>query len=270
MQRLEGLGTKLFSNKAWGIDMAFRVNQILKSPLFVGGCVTAVITVAGTVYVSLAPRPNPSTASQLPVQSSSDPAIAMNGCLTIVNDPQPPLNVRAAPSDRFNNIVGTLQDGETVTVIGRQRGWLQVNAPISGWVDQSLTKTICDKAEQAEFIKAAAMKAKGGERILADAIEDYQSGDLSSAIKLLKTIPEDSPVYAQAQVALTTMPTQWKRAKNLYSNAQVALKENRSADVLKLVNEIPDIRYWREKFTPLVKQAIYEQKNGAAVPHQPK
>lgn len=251
--------------------MAGRVNQILKSPLFVGGCVTAVITLAGTIYVFLGSRPNPSKASQLSVQSASNTTIAaMNGCLTIVNDPQPPLNVRAAPSDRFNTIVGTLQDGETVTVIGRQRGWLQVNAPISGWVDQSLTKTICDKAEQAELTKASAMKAKGGERILADAIEDYQSGDLSSAIKLLKTVPEDSPVYAQAQVALTTMPTQWKRAKNLYSNAQVALKENRSADVLKLVNEIPDIRYWREKFTPLVKQAIYEQKNGAAVPHQPK
>ena len=250
--------------------MAGRVNQILKSPLLVGGCVTAVITIAGAIYVFLGSRPNPSTASQLPVQSPSDTTIAMNGCLTIVNDPQPPLNVRAAPSDRFNTIVGTIQDGETVTVIGRQRGWLQVDAPISGWVDQSLTKTICDKAEQAEFIKAAAMKAKGGERILADAIEDYQSGDLNSAIKLLKTIPEDSPAYAQAQVALNTMPTQWKRAKSLYGNAQAALKENRSADVLKLVNEIPDIRYWREKFTPLVKQAIYEQKNGSAVPHQPK
>ena len=114
------------------------------------------------------------------------------------------------------------------------------------------------------------MKAKGGERILADAIEDYQSGDLNSAIKLLKTIPEDSPVYAQAQVALNTMPIQWKRARNLYSNAQVALKENRSADVLKLVNEIPDIRYWREKFMPLVKQAIYDQKQRATVSHQPK
>ncbi len=251
--------------------MASRVSQILKSPLLVGGCITAVITIAGTVCVFLNLRPNSSTGFQPPVQPSSDTAIAAtNGCLTIVNDPQPPLNVRAAPSDRFNNIIGTIPDGEIVTVIARQKGWLQVNASISGWVDQSLTKTICDKAEQAELTKASAMKAAGGEKILADAIEDYQSGDLNSAVKLLKTIPEDSPAYAQAQVALNTMPTQWKRAKSLYSNAQVALKENRSADVLKLVNEIPDIRYWREKFTPLVKQAIYHQKHGAAVSRQPK
>ncbi len=251
--------------------MAFRVNQILKSPLLVGGCVTAVITLAGTVYVFLNPRPNPSIASQPPMQPSSDTSIAaFNGCLTIVNDPQPPLNVRAAPSDRFNNIVGTVQDGEPVTVVGRQEGWLRVSTPISGWVDQSLTKTICDKAEQAELTKASAMKATGGERILADAIADYQSGDLNSAIKLLKTIPEDSPVYAHAQVALNTMPTQWKRAKSLYGNAQVALRENRAADVLKLVKEIPDIRYWREKFTPLVKQAISHQSQGDGVSHQPK
>ncbi len=251
--------------------MAFRVNQILKSPLLVGGWVTAVITVAGTVYIFLSPRPNPSTASQPLVQLSSDTTLAaFKGCLTIVNDPQPPLNVRAAPTARFNNIVGTVEDEETVTVIGRQAGWLQVSAPISGWVDQSLTKTICDKAEQADLTKASAMKAKGGERILADAIADYQSGDLDAAIKLLKTIPEDSPAYAQAQVALNTMPTQWKRAKSLYGNAQVALKENRAADILKLVNEIPDIRYWKEKFTPLVKQAIASQKQGTAVSHQPK
>lgn len=252
--------------------MAFRVNQILKSPLRVGGCVTAVMTVVGTVYVFLHPRPNPSTAPQPSVQLSSDTAIAaLNNCLTIVNDPEPPLNVRATPTDRYDNVVGRIQDGEKVTVIGRQRGWLQVSAPVSGWVDKSLTKTICDKAELAELAESFALKAEAGERVLAEAIEDYQSGDLSAAIKLLKAIPEDSPAYAQAQVALNTMPAQWKQAKSLYGSAQIALKKKRSTDVLKLVNEIPDIRYWREKFTPLVKQAISEQKRETAVPQsQPK
>ena len=104
---------------------------------------------------------------------------------------------------------------------------------------------------------------------LAEAIEGYQSGDLNLAIKLIKTIPEDSSVYAQAQAALKTMPNQWKRAEDLYRKAQTALKENQAADVLKLVEEIPDIRYWREKFTPLVKQAIHHQQHGAAGSQHP-
>ncbi len=249
--------------------MAFRVNQILKSPLGLGAFVTAIMIVVGTGYVSLKPQPNSSMASQPlseTVQLSSDSLEAFKGCLTIVSDPQPPLNVRAAPTDRFNNIVGGVEDGDPVTVIGKQRGWLQISAPVPGWVDKSLTKTICDQAEQAELAKSSAMKTDVGNRVLAEAIEEYQSGDLNSAIKLIKTIPEDSSVYAQAQVSLKTMPNQWRRAKSLYGTAQTALKENRAADVLKLVEEIPDIRYWREKFTPLVKQAIYYQHYGNAAP----
>ena len=251
--------------------MAFRVNQILKSPLGVGVCVTAMIVMAGTGHIFLRPQPSPSTASQLPseaAQQLSDSLAAFKGCLTIVNDPQPPLNVRAAPTDRFNNIVGGVADGDPVTVIGKQQGWLQISAPVPGWVDQSLTKTICDQAELAELAKSFAKKTEVGNRVLADAIEEYQSGNLNSAIKLLKTIPEDSSVYAQAQIALKTMPNQWKRAKTLYGTAQTALKENRAADVLKLVEEIPDIRYWRQKFTPLVKQAIYDQQHSNAVPQR--
>ncbi len=246
--------------------MAFRVNQILKSPLGVGAWVTAMITVMGTGYVVLKPQPLPQTA-----QLASDSLSNFKGCLTIVNDPQPPLNVRAAPTDRFNNIVGGVQDGDPITVIGQQRGWLQVSAPVPGWVDKSLTRTICDQAEQAELARSVALKTDVGHQVLADAIEDYQSGDLNLAIKLVKTIPEDSSVYAQAQAALRTMPNQWKRAEELYQKAQTALKENRAADVLKLVEEIPDIRYWREKFTPLVKQAISHHQQGAGVSnHQPK
>ncbi|MCY7324164.1 MAG: SH3 domain-containing protein [Phormidesmis sp. CAN_BIN36] len=251
--------------------MAFRVNQILKSPLGVGTCITATIVVVGIGCVFLKPQPNPSTASQSlseTAQSSADLLAAFKGCLTIVSDPQPPLNVRAAPTDRFNNIVGNVEDGNPVTVIGKQRGWLQISAPVPGWVDQSLTKTICDQAEQAELAKSAAMKTDVGNRVLAEAIEAYQSGDLTSAIKLMKTIPEDSSVYAQAQVSLKTMPNQWKRAESLYGNAQTALKENRAADVLRLVGEVPDIRYWRQKFAPLVKQAIYYQQHGAAAPQR--
>lgn len=247
--------------------MAFRVDQILRSPLGVGAGVTAMIIVVGTGYVFLKPQPNSSTAAQPPsetAQSPADPLAAFRGCLTIVNDPQPPLNVRAAPTDRFDNIIGKVEDGNPVMVIGKQRGWLQISTPVPGWVDKSLTKTICDQAEQAELEKSIAIKTDVGNRVLAEAIEEYQSGDLTSAIKLMKTIPEDSSVYAQAQVALKTMPNEWKRAKSLYGKAQTALKENKAEDVLKLVGEVPDVRYWRQKFTPLVKQAIYYQQHGTS------
>jgi Bacterial SH3 domain len=249
--------------------MNFRVNQMLKSPLMVGVWITAVVTVAGTVYALMNPRSNSSIPSQQvsgTPQSSSDTAFAATAtCLTIVSDPNPPLNVRSAPTDRYKNVVGGVQAGELLTVVSRQGGWLQISAPVAGWVDKALTKTTCDRTEQAELSNSElTAKTDSGNRLLAEAIEAYQSGDLDGAIASIKSIPDTSSAYGQAQIELRKMPQQWRQAKTLYANAQIALREKRSSDVLKLINDVPDIRFWREKFTPLVKEAIYYQQHGTS------
>lgn len=40
-------------------------------------------------------------------------------------------------------IAGTLDNGTQITVEGEKQGWLQISAPIAGWVAANRTKSIC-------------------------------------------------------------------------------------------------------------------------------
>ncbi len=236
--------------------MVSRVNGILKSPLAVGVCITAVVTIAGTIYAVLSPRSDSSTLQSTAIATATKP-----DCQTIVNDPQPPLNIRSSPAEK-DNVVGQVKNGETLIVVGGNEAWFQVSSPVQGWVDQSLTKTVCGTASQVEDAKSQIAQSKElgqkdqGDRILASAISVYQAGDLQGAIALVKTIPSSSAVYPKAQAKLKEMPSEWKQAQSLYNTAEKALKQSKWEVVLKLVDEFPDIRFWREKLAPLVKKAI--------------
>lgn len=250
-------------------------NKAIKSPLMVGACITTLVTVAGTFYVILQPRFNPSAPTSA---RSTTVAMAMApNCRTIVNDPQPPLNVRSSPAERANNVVGQVKNGEVLTVTGDHEGWFQVTSPLSGWVDQALTKTTCGNPGQVDSpdpqpVRSdppASPQTDQGDRILLKAVALYQAGDLSQAIALAKTIPSSSSAHSKAQKALKTMPTQWKQAQSLYNKAEKALRQSKWEVVLKLVDEFPDIRFWREKLAPLVKKAIYLRQT-ALPPSTPK
>ncbi|NJR50314.1 MAG: SH3 domain-containing protein [Leptolyngbyaceae cyanobacterium CSU_1_3] len=238
--------------------MVSKVNGVW-NPLIVGACITAVVTVAGTFYAVLNPRSDGSRSS---VQSTAIATATNPHCRTIVNDPQPPLNVRSEPAELTNNVVGQVKNGEMLTVRGGNEAWFEVSSPVQGWVDQALTKTVCGSAEQIneERSKAAQIAAKPiedqGDRILASAIAIYQAGDLPGAIALAKTIPSSSSAYPKAQARLKTMPSDWKHAQSLYAKAEKALKQSQWEIVLKIVDNFPDIRFWRERLAPLVKEAI--------------
>jgi len=64
-------------------------------------------------------------------------------CSTVVSDPEPPLNVRSAPDDTLNNVVGTLENDTPLTVITEQKGWLQISSPVQGWISKNRTKNTC-------------------------------------------------------------------------------------------------------------------------------
>ncbi|MGV0026119.1 hypothetical protein [Phormidesmis priestleyi] len=237
--------------------MVSRVSGVLKSPLAVGVCITAIVTVAGTIYVILSPQSDSASIQSTAIATATKP-----DCRTLVNDPQPPLNIRSSPAELKDNVVGQVKNGETLTVIGGNESWFQVSLPVQGWVDQSLTKTVCGTAAQIDDAKSQIAQSKElmqkdqGDRILASAISVYQAGDLQGAIALVRTIPSSSAAYPKAQAKLKEMPSEWKQAQSLYNTAEKALKQSQWEVVLKLVDEFPDIRFWREKLAPLVKKAI--------------
>jgi serine/threonine protein kinase len=67
---------------------------------------------------------------------------AQNPCyraaIRFSRDPTSPLNVRSGPGTEFA-IAGSLLNGTQITVVGEQKGWLQISAPIPGWVAKSRT-----------------------------------------------------------------------------------------------------------------------------------
>ena len=71
----------------------------------------------------------------------------------LVEDPQPPLNVRSKVG-ASHTIVNTLPNGTVLTVIGRGEAdgkiWLQISSPVEGWVAEYLT---APKTEEAEVIQ---------------------------------------------------------------------------------------------------------------------
>jgi len=60
----------------------------------------------------------------------------------LVDDPKPPINVRRGAGVNFE-VIGKLDNGTQITVQGEREGWLQISAPIAGWVASNRTKPIC-------------------------------------------------------------------------------------------------------------------------------
>ena len=121
--------------------------QGLKSPIVFGAWLTTTITVLGVGYAVLAPKPSQSqgpNAQGLNGRRSIVALAKLGYCHTIATDPNPPLNVRSSPVVAPDNIVGNLKNGSRLIVINETQGWLQVSAPIQGWIYEPLTVTTCN------------------------------------------------------------------------------------------------------------------------------
>jgi hypothetical protein len=242
--------------------MSVNVKTVLKSPLAVGACITAVITVSGTLYAVAKPKAMLSSA-----ESANVIQTVAQDCQTVVFDDNPPLNVRSNPIEKAGNIVGSLQNGVVVTVIGGKDGWLQISQPIVGWIYENLTRQTCESdgpiatlsRKQVNDPALANLPNDQGSRLYRESLSHFQAGNLSGAIALAKAVPANSAAYPQAQSALKTMPKSWDKAVTQYSTALQAEEQNRWNDILKIATNYPDIRYWREKLTPIVKRAIQMQ-----------
>lgn len=251
--------------------------QGLRSPVVFGAWLTTTITVLGVGYAVLAPKPSQSQGVE---GQRSIVALAKLGyCQTIATDPNPPLNVRSSPVTAPDNIVGNLKNGAELTVINENQGWLQVSAPIRGWIYEPLTVTTCNPDQKQSTAtpnpaiavslqsnspdsdavvesRPAQSVVMSGDSLIAAAQSKFHEGDLTGAMGTLRQVPTDDLSRPEAESLLKIMPKQWSEASLLYQQAETALKKDNPNTVLVLVSRVPDIRYWRSKITPLVKQAI--------------
>jgi hypothetical protein len=184
-------------------------------------------------------------------------------CLTIVTDPNPPLNVRSSPILAPDNIVSRLQNGTQVSVVGEHSGWLKINVPVDGWIFGGLTVNTCTLAAQDTSDAKVGDVSQHDANILAVAEAQYQGGNYEAAIALLKAIQPTSTTYEQAQARLAQFPGEWRTAESQYRKAELAFKARQWSEVLKVVEDFPDIRYWRERLTPLVTEAIAQQQEAS-------
>ncbi|MEL7034924.1 MAG: SH3 domain-containing protein [Cyanobacteria bacterium J06592_8] len=68
--------------------------------------------------------------------------------MAVVDDPEPPLNVRSSPEVKNGNIVGQLDNNTFISVLSEDQGWLQISSPVEGWVAKNRTQSSCANIEK--------------------------------------------------------------------------------------------------------------------------
>jgi hypothetical protein len=246
----------------------------LKLPLLVGSGIAAIATIAGVSYIAYQNRmsqanlsANSTVASPETSQADSSKVIQSQSCITLVSDPMPPLNVRSSPVVASDNVVGQLTNGTRLSVVLEQDEWLQTNTPIAGWVYKPRTLTSCPTtngvpaSEATLTLPHSNQPADAGPPLLATATEQYQAGNLDVAIALAKAVPKNSIAYTESQLAIAQWQRDWQLAETRFQAAQQAFQAQRWQEVLSQVNGFPEIRFWKEKLTPVVKATIEQQGN---------
>lgn len=76
--------------------------------------------------------------------------------MAVVKDPNPPLNVRSAPTTSGSNVVGRLKNGTMVTVAAEQNGWLRITTPAKGWISKQNTDSGCNQKVERLTLSGAA------------------------------------------------------------------------------------------------------------------
>lgn len=96
------------------------------------------------------------------------------GCKT-VTDAASPTQVRAMPNPEAA-IVGQLQSGTSLTVSQNRQGWLELAAPVAGWVALDLTRVTCGEADTQtalENIRSLGDQANQGDKAAVDLLVRY-------------------------------------------------------------------------------------------------
>ncbi|MEB3337679.1 MAG: SH3 domain-containing protein [Leptolyngbyaceae bacterium] len=159
------LSNKIGFTLAWTLGITYALLQSC-TPTTPDANPSASAPVASPIATSSqpeSPSPSPPISSPSPVAVSSPAtnqppasvATQPDTCvirMAIVDDPNPPLNVRSSPSVTPDNVTGKLDNGTYLTVEAVQGNWLQISVPVTGWVNKDRTKSSCgEKTAQINF-----------------------------------------------------------------------------------------------------------------------
>jgi len=98
-------------------------------------------------------------------------------------------------------------------------------------------------------------------RVLELADEQYQGGDLNKAVEIAGKIPENSPVYAQAQEKIKQWQAEWKANADYLKAAETAVSRGRWNEATAATNQITTTtEYWRQQ-----KESITQRANAGKV-----
>ena len=116
-------------------------------------------TISPTASEESAPEPAKTPVVQASLvagvpKSKNEPVVVTppnSGCRivqAVVNDPNPPLNVRSHPRVADSKIVGKLKNNSFVTIAQEENGWLRITDPVAGWIAKNRTESSCAKVTQ--------------------------------------------------------------------------------------------------------------------------
>ncbi|MFO0708412.1 MAG: SH3 domain-containing protein [Sandaracinus sp.] len=75
----------------------------------------------------------PPTAATIHSTTTTAPTAPRGPCRFVVDDPAPPLRIRASSSSR-SDVVGTLDNGTAIELVERHGRWARIASPVAGWV----------------------------------------------------------------------------------------------------------------------------------------
>ncbi|HAN46667.1 MAG TPA: hypothetical protein DCQ32_08980, partial [Cyanobacteria bacterium UBA8156] len=147
------------------------------------------------VYAGL-PFGNENPSSEMPPPVLSDPppseTLICRVTTAVVRDPDPPLNVRAGPAVT-EPIVGTLANGTLLFVGDRQDGWLQITAPLQGWVAGNRVAKSCNEKEQRLTLSATPLPLR--DRFLGPGVHRYRFAITAPQVLHLVNRGDDLEVF---------------------------------------------------------------------------
>ncbi|MEQ8753748.1 MAG: serine/threonine protein kinase [Coleofasciculus sp. G1-WW12-02] len=221
-------------------------------------------------------------------QGLSGQGVARGNCTVTAQS----LNVRSNPNAA---VVGTVNKGTNLSLTGTKQGdWVEIRSPKQGWVfeqyiDCASVDTIAEQpaspTPEETQPSPTPVEAKpspspeptptpqkspnqpkpdNGAKVLTEAAQEYQQGNLDKAIAAAQSVLPSSPAFEDAQKNIETWQKEWGEAKTKFDKIEQAYNEGRYVDVIIYAadSDFPEQRYWREKLNGLVRQATQRKNQG--------
>jgi len=154
-------------------------------------------------------------------------------CVTVVDDPDPPTNVRSRPTVQ-SNIVSKLDRLQQLEVVNNRDGWLEISLeinspPTRGWVSLNLTRVSCGNQFQQTtgYLKQLRQRGMQNDRAAIDLLIRYRyRGSDEAGGELASAFLSELLVQRSTAIDVLNMQSEEVRRKVLQLLLQVGFSPN--------------------------------------------